>query len=266
MCARETAEGGGTEVFTGDMHLFDERGRCVLAIDGLHLKSVPAEVIERLGEREPGGGQLNEIDWSPELGGAGEDGLADDGFSQVTPGPWRRRWLDASGRCRRHGTQGATHELSCGVSEPRTQRSGVSGYLDACPLTPLRCVRGSESQFVRGIVFLAGPADSCKELLDLVQAVGRSSGTLRLWIVTCGAQAVGKEALLEAGVRERRYGVWARSSLRNSRPCRSRCSTSIRPPQRKGKLIVSAPLCWKCVQARRLFVRANGLRLRAARR
>jgi hypothetical protein len=32
-----------------------------------------------------------------------------------------------------------------GVSEPRTQRSGVSGQ----PLTPLRCVRGSERKFWR---------------------------------------------------------------------------------------------------------------------
>ena len=30
------------------------------------------------------------------------------------------------------------------LSEPRTQRSGVSGALAAAPLTPLRCVRGSE--------------------------------------------------------------------------------------------------------------------------
>src|SRR5579883_1285383 len=60
------------------------------------------------------------------------------------PGAPNRNLLSPSGSCRsplfHRGSSGrAAHDLS----EPRTQRSGVSGST-APPLTPLRCVRGSD--------------------------------------------------------------------------------------------------------------------------
>src|SRR5262245_60430832 len=43
-------------------------------------------------------------------------------------------------------TRNLTNEMQAKTSEPRTQRSGVSGH--AMPLTPLRCVRGSELRWI----------------------------------------------------------------------------------------------------------------------
>jgi acyl transferase domain-containing protein/NADPH:quinone reductase-like Zn-dependent oxidoreductase/NAD(P)-dependent dehydrogenase (short-subunit alcohol dehydrogenase family)/acyl carrier protein len=211
--ARTRSE-AGAETLTADIRFFDDAGEVVALVEGLHLRRASRQSLRRA-QQGDGREWLYEVAWSPE-----EGALA----GAVEAGP-SGRWVvftDRGGVGASLGRSLAARGDTCVLVRPGDghQQSG-DGIIRVDPEQPedfkrlyRELLNGGEMP-VRGVLHLwsldeEGPLTgsslkdamrtSCGSLLHLVQAMASVQGAAapRLWVVTRGAQAVGRAPVAPA--------------------------------------------------------------------
>jgi acyl transferase domain-containing protein len=167
----------GKDVLSADIRLFDESGRSILLVEGLHVKRASAASLRS----ENGDNWLYEVRWEPAPAHEVENAA--------------RRWLvlDRSGIGERLAEQLRQRGHSC-----RTIAVNDASLEDT-----LTQERPDE------VVFLADGDEeesntaSCQQVLRVLQALARASLSPRLWLITRGTQETASE-----GARPASSGLW----------------------------------------------------------
>lgn len=205
---RPTSAASGAEVVTGDVHLFDEGGSLVAAVDGLHLKRAAGDALRVGGAFQD---LLYDVAWQPKLRpepqkAAGERGswvvlmdargvgkgvaalLVEQGERCVTVSP--------GARFARSGSD----EFQIDPHDPEQVRRLFEEALDPA-LPPLRGVVylwSLDSATELATAMLEATPAACGGLLHVVQALAHAEekgaiSSARLWVITQGAQPTSKE-------------------------------------------------------------------------
>ncbi len=187
-------QSAGSEVFSADVRLFEESGRVVADIAGLHLKKANRETLLR-------GLQVRQEDWLYEIAWRPLAPLA-------TPAVPSGSWLVVADR----GGIGAalTDQLrqqgaSCvlALAEDTGATPDADEYVrllneatagGTTPLTGIVFLRALDAEEADD--WLSAQQTMCGSALALIQAVLRSGSTPALWLVTRGAVSLGANALV----------------------------------------------------------------------
>ena len=191
--ALRPGQGVGSEVFTADVLLFEETGRVVASIEGLHLKKAQrAALLRGLQQQVRQDDWLYEMAWQPLTAPAAPTGSS---------GPW----LILADRA---GIGDALAELlrQRGDSCRLVYCGDIGDPMDVARFAALLQTQETDGRTIAGVVHLwaldavegadaweAAHRTTCGSALALTQAMLRARSSTRpaLWLVTRGAMAVG---------------------------------------------------------------------------